>query len=166
MAVNYLTSGGIEILPKLFLDISQYIVFGEAELVRITVRYAIKKTEKIIMKKVASLFVSLLLVCFTLVGAASPANAYAGFSHSGATGTGPRVDFGVNGDPTRYMIVGAYDNINNIDTKNRPLKIHSTSNNPITIHITELPDASTAPASADLKTLVIDNNTGKLYIGY
>ncbi|AOW98680.1 hypothetical protein BJP34_03770 [Moorena producens PAL-8-15-08-1] len=121
--------------------------------------------DKIIMKKFASLFVSLLLVCFTLVGAASPANAYAGFSESGATGTGPRVDFGVNGDTPRYMIVGAYDNINNIDTKNRPLKIYSTSKNPITIQITELPNVFTAPSSADLRILVIDRNTGKLYMG-
>ncbi|NEO47629.1 MAG: hypothetical protein F6K55_27315 [Moorea sp. SIO4A3] len=120
--------------------------------------------DKIIMKKFAYLVISLLLVCFTLVGAASPANAYAGFSESGATGTGPRVDFGVHGDTPRYMIVGAYDNINNIDTKNRPLKIYSTSKNPITIQITELPDASTAPAGADLESIVIDKNTGKLYI--
>ncbi|GEM_PF-4431648 len=65
------------------------------------------------------------------------------------------------------MIVGAYDNINNIDTKNRVLKIYSGSNdNPITVQITQLPDASTAPSSANLETLVIDKNTGKLYIGY
>ncbi|WP_424101750.1 hypothetical protein [Moorena producens] len=118
------------------------------------------------MKKFASLVVSLLLVCFTLVGAASPANAayQAKFSNSGATGGGPRVDFGTTGNPTEYMIVGAYGNINNIDTKNRPLKIYSTSKNPITIQITELPNASTAPAGADLESIVIDKNTGKLYI--
>ncbi|NEQ63335.1 MAG: hypothetical protein F6K53_40820 [Moorea sp. SIO4A1] len=116
------------------------------------------------MKKFAYLVVSLLLVCFTLVGAASPANAayQARFSDSGTTG--PRVDFGTTEKPTEYMIVGAYDSINNIDTKNRPLKIYSTSKNPITIQITELPDASTAPAGADLESIVIDKNTGKLYI--
>ncbi|OLT58348.1 hypothetical protein BJP37_04090 [Moorena bouillonii PNG] len=120
--------------------------------------------EKIIMKKFAYLVVSLLLVCFTLLGAASPANAgyQARFSDSGTTG--PRVEFGVTENATKYMIIGAYGNINNIDTKNRPLKIYSTSKNPITIQITELPDASTAPAGADLESIVIDKNTGKLYI--
>lgn len=120
------------------------------------------------MKKFASLVVSLLLVCFTLVGAASPANAayQAQFSNSGhgVTGGGPRVEFGTTDKPTQYMIVGAYGNINNIDTKNRPLKIYSASNNPITIQITDLPEVCTAPDDADLENIVIDKNTGKLYI--
>ncbi|NEQ06431.1 MULTISPECIES: hypothetical protein [unclassified Moorena] len=116
------------------------------------------------MKKIASLVVSLLLVCFTLLGAASPANAGYQARFSDSETTGPRVELGVTGNATKYMIIGAYSSINNIDTKNRPLKIYSTSKNPITIQITELPDASTAPDGADLQSIVIDNNTGKLYI--
>jgi len=121
-----------------------------------------------IIKKLASVFFSVLLVSLSFVATAAPAHAayQAEFSNSGATGGGPRVNFGTTENPTAYMIVGAYDNINNIDTKNRVLKIYSNSKNPITVQITQLPDASTAPSSANLETLVIDKNTGKLYIGY
>lgn len=122
-----------------------------------------------IIKKLASVFFWVLLVSLTFVATAAPAHAayQAEFANSGATGGGPRVNFGTTENPTAYMIVGAYDNINNIDTKNRVLKIYSGSNdNPITVQITQLPDASTAPSSANLETLVIDKNTGKLYIGY
>lgn len=86
-------------------------------------------------------------------------------SNSGTTGGGPRLDLGQDGNPSEYMIVGAYDNINNIDTKNRPLKIYSsTSKSPITVMIVNLPDASTAPARANLENLVVDKATGKLYL--
>lgn len=88
----------------------------------------------------------------------------ASFAISGESGGGPRVDFGTDDNPTAYFIVGAYDNINNIDTKNRPLKIHSSSNNgPVEVFITDLPDASTAPAGTDLENVVVDKATGKLY---
>lgn len=87
------------------------------------------------------------------------------FSNSGASGGGPRVDYGIDGDTSKFLIVGAYDNINNIDTKNRPLKVSSsTSKSPITVVISNLPNASTAPSGADLETLVIDKASGKLYI--
>ncbi|NEO77094.1 hypothetical protein [Moorena sp. SIO4G3] len=116
------------------------------------------------MKKFASLFVSLLLVCFTLVGAASPANAYAGFSESGSgTGPGPRVQFGTNDNPDQYMTIGAYNNSNNIDTRNRPLIIYSSySDKPISIIIDEL--LPIAPAGANYPTVVINPYNGKLYM--
>ncbi len=89
----------------------------------------------------------------------------ASFSNSGASGGGPRVDFGTDESPSQYLIVGAYDNINNIDTKNRPLKVYSsTSGSPIQVVIANLPDASTAPAGANLESVVIDKATGKLYL--
>ncbi|NEO90899.1 MAG: hypothetical protein F6K56_11860 [Moorea sp. SIO3G5] len=120
--------------------------------------------DKIIMKKFASLFVSLLLVCFTLVGAASPANAYAGFSESSpGTGPGPRVEFGTNDNHTEYMIIGAYNNSNNIDTRNRPLVIYSSySNKPTSIIIDEL--LPIAPRGANYPTVVINPYNGKLYM--
>lgn len=74
------------------------------------------------------------------------------FKNTGNTGGGPRVVFGNDNDPNKYMTIGAYDNINNIDTTNRPLMIHG------------LPDSSTAPDNADLRSIVIDKNTGQLYI--
>jgi hypothetical protein len=68
----------------------------------------------------------------------------------GKTGGGPRVNFGTDSDNTRYLIVGAYDNVNNIDNVGgRPLVIKG------------LPDA---PAGADLSHLVIDKKTGQLYV--
>lgn len=121
------------------------------------------------MKKLASFVFALLSICITLMVTGAPANAQAlaGFADGGATGSGPRVDFGTVNDPDQYMIVGAYDDINNIDTRNRPLKIYSGSKGgPIVIVIDQLPDISTAAPGADLKTLAIDAKTGQLYVGY
>ena len=73
------------------------------------------------------------------------------FSNTGATGGGPRVDFGTTENATEYLIVGAYDNVNNIDNVNgRPLVVKGLPN---------------APAGADLGNLLIDKNTGQIYIG-
>lgn len=74
------------------------------------------------------------------------------------------MNLGTDQDHTAYFVVGAYDNINNIDTKNRPLKVHSGEQGGV-IHmfISDLPDASTAPYGADLENIVVDRATGQLY---
>jgi len=89
----------------------------------------------------------------------------ASFSNSGKSGGGPRVDFGTDSDAEQFLVVGAYDTINNIDTKNRPLKIFSaTSATPISVQVVNLPHASTAPAGTKLAGLAIDSATGQLYV--
>lgn len=89
----------------------------------------------------------------------------ASFATTGPSGGGPRVDLGTDANPIEYFVVGAYDNINNIDTKGRPLKIFSgTGNYPLNVEIVNLPNATTAPAGADLEAVVIDKKTGRLYM--
>ena len=78
---------------------------------------------------------------------------------------GPSVYLGTDADPDQYFVVGAYANVNNINTKNRPLRIYSnTSANPINLKIENLPKASTAPAGTEFASIVIDKATGQLYI--
>lgn len=86
-------------------------------------------------------------------------------SNSGPTGTaaGPRVNLGTDADPFQYFVVGAFNRRNNIDTKDRVLKIFG-SNDTLNLRIVGLPDASTAPDGADLEAVVIDKSTGQLYI--
>ena len=120
------------------------------------------------MKKLATLFFSLLLFCFTFVGAVSPANAAAAYqaNFSGTSATGPRAEFGTTDQPGEFMIIGAYDDINNIDTKNRPLKIFpSPSTELLDLELINVPQVSAAPSVDDLELLLIDSKTGRMYSG-
>ena len=75
-----------------------------------------------------------------------------------------RVNLGTDADPFRYFVVGAFNNINNIDTKDRTLVIYGSKDAQLRVRLVNLADASTAPEGADLETVVIDKNTGMLYI--
>lgn len=86
------------------------------------------------------------------------------FQTTGSTGDGPRVDFGDTTNKNLYMEIGAYDNINNIDTKNRQLKIFGNQGIPIQVLLVNLPKACTAPADAEFGSIVINKKTGQLYV--
>lgn len=80
-----------------------------------------------------------------------------------STNNGPAVYLGTDATPTEYFVVGAYDNVNNIDTKNRPLRIYGASSS-LNISIEKLPKSSTAKAGTVFASLVIDTATGQLYM--
>ncbi len=87
------------------------------------------------------------------------------FSLSGDLGhNGPSVYLGTNATPTEFFVIGAYGNVNNIDTKNRPLRIYSSTSPSLNISIEQLPKTSTAPAGTVFASLVIDTATGQLYM--
>ena len=80
------------------------------------------------------------------------------------SGNGPAVHLGTNVSPTEYFIIGAYAHVNNIDTKNRPLRIYSSNSPSLNISIENLPKTSTAKAGTVFASLVIDTATGQLYM--
>lgn len=80
------------------------------------------------------------------------------------SGNGPAVHLGTNASPTEYFIIGAYAHVNNIDTKNRPLRIYSSNSPSLNISIENLPKTSTAKAGTVFASLVIDTATGQLYM--
>lgn len=87
------------------------------------------------------------------------------FSLNGDLGhNGPSVYLGTDATPTEFFIVGAYGNVNNIDTKNRPLRIYSSTSPSLNISIENLPKTSTAPAGTVFASLVIDTASGQLYM--
>jgi hypothetical protein len=87
------------------------------------------------------------------------------FSLNGDLGhNGPSVYLGTDATPTEFFIVGAYGNVNNIDTKNRPLRIYSSTSPSLNISIENLPKTSMAPAGKVFASLVIDTATGQLYM--
>jgi hypothetical protein len=89
----------------------------------------------------------------------------AAFSLNGDLGNiGPSVYLGTDVTPTEFFVIGAYGNVNNIDTKNRPLRIYSSTSPSLNISIEQLPKTSTAPAGTVFASLVIDTATGQLYM--
>lgn len=70
------------------------------------------------------------------------------------SGNGPRLEF--SKDEENYMIIGAYDKINNIDSGNRPLTIVVKGG--LTIQ-----GLKPAPPKLNTVNLVIDKDTGKIY---
>jgi hypothetical protein len=87
------------------------------------------------------------------------------FSLNGDLGhDGPSVYLGTDSIPTAYFVLGAYESVNNIDTKQRPLRIYSSTSPSLNISIKNLPKTSTAPAGTVFASLVIDTATGQLYM--
>jgi regulator of replication initiation timing len=80
------------------------------------------------------------------------------------SGNGPALHLGTNASPTEFFIIGAYAHVNNIDTKNRPLRIYSSNSPSLNISIENLPKTSTAKAGTVFASLVIDTTTGQLYM--
>ena len=76
-------------------------------------------------------------------------------TENAGTGGGPRVVFSDDGG-TVYMIIGAYDGINNIVNIGRPLVIQVNAG-------LRLIGLTTPPAGTATHDLVVDNN-GKVYI--
>jgi hypothetical protein len=87
------------------------------------------------------------------------------FSLNGDLGhNGPSVYLGTDATPTEFFVIGAYRSVNNIDTRNRPLRIYSSTSPSLNISIEQLPKTSTAPAGTVFASLVIDTATGQLYM--
>jgi hypothetical protein len=77
---------------------------------------------------------------------------------------GPSVYLGRDATPTEFFVIGAYAGQNNIDTKNRDLRIYSTTSPSVNVSIETLPKTSTAPAGTVFASLVINTATGQLYM--
>jgi hypothetical protein len=73
---------------------------------------------------------------------------------NGNSGAGPRVEFSMEREAA-FLVVGAYDDVNNIESGDRPLVIHVTGG----LKITGL---KTAPAGGT-KDLVVDRE-GNVYV--
>lgn len=74
----------------------------------------------------------------------------------GATGTGPRTNYADSDQDTPYLIVGAYDNVNNVDSGSRELVLKVAAG--LSIQGLQAP-----PAGAETVDLVVDKNTGRIY---
>jgi hypothetical protein len=73
------------------------------------------------------------------------------------TGDGPRISFLATETPNApYLVVGAYNNVNNIVSGPRPMLV--VVNGGLTVQ-----GLGTPPAGAALANLVIDKNTGRIY---
>lgn len=73
------------------------------------------------------------------------------------TGGGPRITFLDSNTPDApYLVVGAYNNVNNVVSGSRPMLV--VVNGGLTVQ-----GLGTPPAGANLANLVIDKNTGRVY---
>ena len=78
----------------------------------------------------------------------------------GANGSGPRISIGSSSDYTAYMDIGAYSNINNVNTKGRDFRLHSTTIDPILYAEYDTGNIGIGTSSPSYKLHLQDGNLG------